>query len=187
MKRIKVKTQPELTRADVEALVKMICDCQNVANRMRLEMDRQIADVRSNYDAKIARVQELIEDNTESVVRWAELHRQEFGSSRSIEFLCAVVGFRLGQPKVEKTDRKATWADIAAAVAASELGELFTRVKPPELDKEALLKARNDLEAAWLRKHKLAIVQDEAFYIEPKADALEQGVSSVTSSTQGEA
>jgi hypothetical protein len=85
----------------------------------------------------------------------------------------ATFGYRAGQPHLEPRS-KMTWDKILTALLAAGK-KLYVRYKP-EVNREALLLAAKALEQkpeaqqAFLVEHGVKLVQDEDFYIEPKAD-----------------
>lgn len=166
-KRIKLIGASVATRADMEDLVGRIVELTILRDAHKVDMDDQIAGIRKSYETRLANAESEIERLTTIAKTWAENHPEEFGNKKSLEMVQAVVGFRTGTPKL-KTLAKWTWDKVKTALIERGMG--FVRTKT-EVDKDALLAKREQLgnELACVG---LKVVQDEAFYIEPKRELL---------------
>ena len=100
---------------------------------------------------------------------WAEQNPDEFISKKSIETLHGVIGFRTGTPKL-KTLRGYTWASVLNLV--EEFLPDYTRQKT-ELDKQRLIDHRNEIDDKDYQKCGMQVVQDEAFFVDPKEETSE--------------
>jgi phage host-nuclease inhibitor protein Gam len=175
MARIKKTTIEITTRQQAEEAVGAAGRTQNALNGMRLEMDRKIGSIREQYEGTLDRLQVDLERTVASLEAWASANQDEFPAGRkSIEFVHGTVGFRTGQPKL-KTARGSTWDKVAAKIEALGLDRYLRR--KTEVDREAIIAARDTLTAGEMLAMGVAVAQDETFYVEPKAEALEQGAT----------
>jgi phage host-nuclease inhibitor protein Gam len=165
----------EGSRQQAEEAVGTVGRTQNALNGMRLEMDRKIGAIREQYEGTLDRLQVDLERTVASLEAWASGNPDEFAAGRkSIEFVHGTVGFRTGQPKL-KTARGFTWDKVAAKINALGM-ERFLR-RRIEVDREAIIAQRDNLTAGAMLGMGVQIAQDETFYVEPKAEALEQGAT----------
>lgn len=175
MARIKKKTIEILTRQQAEEAVGLAGRTQNALNGMRVEMDRKLSAIREQYEGTLDRLQVDLERTVASLEAWALSNPDEFQAGRkSIEFVHGTVGFRTGQPKL-KAARGSTWEKVAAKIEALGLDRFLRR--KTEVDREAIIAARDTLTAGEMLAMGVAVAQDETFYVEPKAEALEQGAT----------
>ncbi len=168
----RLKTQGLIeTRADAERLSGEVVDHQIEANRLTVEMDAKISDIKKQYEGSIDSEKKMIESKTLILNMWAEQNPDEFNGKKSIDFVHAIIGFRTGQPKVEKR-KNITWAKIVEALQKLKWGKIYLREREPELDKEKLIADRKTLTVDQLNSVGLKITQDESFFIEPKTENL---------------
>ncbi len=156
------------TRADAERLLGELAAASAEQARLQAELDAELTTVRQRYEGNIDLLAKKIEGHTGLLQAWAEASPEEFGDKKSLELLHGRLGFRTGNPKL-KTLPGWTWDRVKALLLPASP---FLRVKT-EPDKEGLLAARqrNELDDGDLRALGLKVVQDEAFFIEPKVDA----------------
>ena len=176
MSRIKIVRSLLQSRAEAEHLVGEIVKLQLNLNDQKIAMDQELASVRQRYEGRLDSLNKTIDEKTTVAMAWAQEHPEEFGGKKSIDFVHAVIGFRLGQWKVEKVRKSWKWNDVVQALLGQEWGEAFIRTREPEVDKEGIIAARETLKADQLAAAGIAITQDEAFFIEPKVETLEKGV-----------
>lgn len=168
----RLKTQGLIeTRADAERLSGEVVDHQIEANRLTVEMDAKISDIKKQYEGSIDSEKKMIESKTLILNMWAEQNPDEFNGKKSIDFVHAVIGFRTGQPKVEKLKRL-TWAKVVQQMQKLTYGWDYLRERDPEVDKEKLIADRSKLTVDKLNKMGLKITQDETFFIAPKTEDL---------------
>lgn len=168
----RLKTQGLIeTRAEAERLSGEVVKHQLEANRLTVEMDSKIAEIKKQYEGVIDKEKKMIESKTLILNLWASQNPDEFGGKKSIDFVHAVIGFRTGQPKVEKL-KNLTWAKVVQQMQKLAWGRDYLRERDPEVDKEKLIADRNKLTAEKLNKMGLKITQDETFYVDPKTEEL---------------
>lgn len=103
----RLKTQGIIdTRADAERLSGEVVDHQLEANRLTVEMDGKISEIKKQYEGKIDSEKKMIESKSLILNLWASQNPEEFNGKKSIDFVHAIIGFRTGQPKVEKRKLK---------------------------------------------------------------------------------
>lgn len=176
MSRIKIVRSLLQSRAEAEHLVGEIVKLQLNLNAQKIEMDKELEAVRVRYETRLDTLQKTIDEKTTVAMAWAQEHPEEFGDKKSIDFVHATIGFRLGQWKVEKTKKSMKWTDVAKALLGLPWGKDFVRIAEPAVDKEGIIAARSTLKADQLASVGINIVQDESFYILPKVEDLEKGI-----------
>ncbi|MBN9691338.1 MAG: host-nuclease inhibitor Gam family protein [Verrucomicrobia bacterium] len=160
---IETKAQAEIVLGDIRELS---------IRKARLLADREEERQRIEESCKeaLAILDDEINTKSEALRTWAELNPEEFGKRRSLELTHGTVGWRIGMPKLVKKC-KAKWDDLVGVVDA-RLGSAFIRVKK-EVNREAILDARDTLDPVQVKACGLAIEQGDAFYVEPKMDQVE--------------
>lgn len=138
--------------------------CQNLTSKMDIEMTR----IREKYADQLAELSDVKERNFEIMQAFAVENKDElFSKKKSIESAHGVFGFRTGTPKL-KNLKGFTWA--AVTNLCKELLPQYIRTSE-ELAKDKLLADRENPEVAGLfPKIGVQVVQEEAFYVEPKKE-----------------
>lgn len=174
--RIKPTTSIEIaSRQDAEKTVGLVSRTPAALNELRIQMDRKIADIREQYEGTLDRLQVDLERHVAALEAWASANPDEFPAGRkSVEFVHGTIGFRTGQPRL-KPARGSTWDKVARKIEGLGLARFLRR--KVEVDREAIIGARDTLTAAEMLAMGVSVVQDETFFVEPKAEALEQGAS----------
>jgi len=165
------------TRAQAEATLGEIALLTIERNEQKLAMDRGITAIREAYETPISTLGKAIEEKTALLETWASANPDEFPPGRkSVEMVQGVIGYRTGMPKL-KTLLRWTWAKVLDAIKAAGITE-FVRVKE-EVDKEAILSAfaQERVTSADLKHFGVEVAQDEAFFVEPRLEALENRVT----------
>ena len=161
-------TAPSIqNRQQLDAVVENIVHLRQNRDELEGDQEREITAIRQKYRAPLAEVDRYLLLETTWVETWARENPDAFAERPSLACTHATIGFRISPPRVDRASRKWTWTDIAAKLGELAWGRHYLRQPAPEVNKEALLAARADLDAAELRKAGLKIVQDERFYISP--------------------
>lgn len=171
-KRIKVMVPVIKTREELERITGQITALKTFEAQTKASMDQRITEIRSEYETQLGEAAEEMETLVQSVRQWAEANQSEFAGKKSLDLVHGVIGFRTGTPKL-KTRKGWTWDKVLENLIA--LGRPvadFIRTKK-EVDKEAILAARDNMTPADLRNLGVDIVQDESFYVEPKLTEVE--------------
>ena len=139
-----------------------------VERAIKTDMDTELTRVRERYEADLGRIAETNQAKLKLAQDWCDTHPDSFPKGRrSLEPVHAVVGYRLGTPKV----RLLRGWKLAAVVAAVKrrLPE-YLRVKE-ELDKERILSEHKPGER--IESIGVEVMQEESFFVEPKLEELE--------------
>lgn len=176
-KRIKATLLKIEARRDAEQKTGAACALQNGVNELKVRMETELHEVRKRYEGAIDEQQQRLDQLVLSLEAWADKHPEEFPAGRKrIEFVHGWIGFRTGTPKVVKGRRHRTLQAVAEAMRALPWARKYVKQAAPAVNKEALIADRSKLTAGQLAELGLSIVQEETFYVEPKAEALEHGV-----------
>ena len=173
MKRIKLESPAIKTREEMERLVGEICALTIKHDDLKISMDTHLTEVRERYEKMFAEIQPALDAKMALAQDWAEAHPSEFGKGKSVEMVHGVVGWRTGTPKL-KTLSGWTWDRVMEALKSiPKFAARYIRRKD-EVNKEGLLADREALRPEDLRTIGVKVVQEEAFFIQPKREELQQ-------------
>lgn len=163
--RIRLTRSVVSTRADAEKVLGEIAADTADLNLLKASLDQELTTIRQKYEGRIDGLAKQIEQKSGLLQQWAEAAPEEFGGKKSIDFLHGRLGFRTGNPAL-KTLSGWTFKRVLEVIDRT-----FIRTKE-ELDKELVLAAhaRSELDDKALRSVGLRVVQDEAFFVEPKIE-----------------
>ena len=154
------------------------------------DLEKEKTALEQSYARRLDDLAQKIELSFAAVQNFCAQHRGEVldGKAKSFTTINATIGFRDTPPRVEKVRSRETWG----AVARRLLGLVFTRpeddaLEPAnrrplldcstfvreaalEVNKEALLSARQSLTADQLATMGLRFESEELFYIEPHSE-----------------
>jgi len=86
----------------------------------------------------------------------------------------AIVGFAIStKAKVAMANEGDNWESVALRLEGLSWGEAFVRYPDPEVDKDALIKERDNITAKQLEAAGIRIDQPEKFYVQPKSQVAE--------------
>lgn len=171
MKRIKSKSPVIKTREEIEALVGDIARLKTYQQQTTALMDERITEVRAEYEQQLGDAEAELAPMVEAVRTWAEANPEAFGKHKSLDLLHGVIGWRIGMPTL-KTLSGWTWDRVLEKLKTSYPGLTFIRTKE-EVDKASILAQRETLLDGDLRQMGVRVVQNEAFFIEPKLTEVE--------------
>lgn len=164
------------SREAMEAAVADIVQLKLQFAARNAAMEAEIAEVQKRHQDGILEVAKQIEVKEASVYTYCQRHRAElFVDKKSIDLLLAEVGFELTPHRVEKKS-KDTWPTIARRLESLDWGQQFVRDGDPEVNKQALLSARESLSEEQLKEAGIRFEQDENFFIRPKSQVADQTV-----------
>jgi len=169
--RIKLPTTI-ITRARAEEILGEIATLTIEQRAQKNELDRELTAAREKYEAPLTALGKQIEEKTALLESWASANPAEFPKQRkSIDLLHGTIGYRTGTPKL-KTLAKWTWDRVLEklrGLGAPVAG--FIRTKE-EVNKEAIIAAvtAGNMLVGEERQFGVAVVQDEAFFVEPKLE-----------------
>ncbi len=155
------------TRQQLDSVVENIVQLQLSRAELESEQEREIVAIRQRYRAPLAELDRYLLLETNWVETWAEAHPDAFSDRRTLSCTHATIGFRTSPPRLERVSRKWSWSDIAGRLAEVAWGRRYLRHPAPEVNKEAILSDRLDLDAGELRKTGLKILQENRFFIHP--------------------
>jgi phage host-nuclease inhibitor protein Gam len=150
-------------RNDAESAMNALALVANNRRKFIARSDAEKLAVDAKYQGNIASCDQTIEEIEAGLADWAEANPGEFGKEKSIKFPSGTIGWRKGQPKLERTSKAISWECCLESV--QNLLPNFIRQKP-EIDKEAIITQRADL-AQILPHCGLKVVQGEQFYAKP--------------------
>lgn len=138
---------------------------QNLTSKMDLEMTK----IREKYAERLAELNAGKEKSFEIIQAYAIENKDVlFVKKKSVESAHGTFGFRTGTPKL-KNLKGFTWA--AVTNLAKQFLPAYIRVSE-ELDKQSLLSDREKEDVAGkLSQIGVQVVQEEAFFVEPKKEA----------------
>jgi phage host-nuclease inhibitor protein Gam len=163
--RIRLTKTVVASRADAETLLGEIAAETASLNALKAALDSEVTAVRQKFEGQIDSAAKQLEQKSGLLQQWAESAPEEFDGKKSIDFLHGRIGFRTGNPAL-KTLSGWTFKRVLEVIERT-----FVRTKE-ELDKEAILSAhaRAELDDKSLRAVGLRVVQEEAFFVEPKLE-----------------
>lgn len=128
-------------------------------------MAAKIDEIRANYDAIFADIDDALGEAFADLEAWAALHPDEFAGRKSLELLHGIIGLRTNPPSL-KTLKGVRWQDVMTLLARHP-AYIRTILEP---DKEAILADRDGLGEAGLAALGLRVDQAEKFYVQPRAE-----------------
>jgi len=174
--RIKAAATVITSREEMERLVGQITQLKITEQTLTAEMNEKIAAVRGEYEADLGVVSKGITAKMALARDWAEANAGEFGKAKSIAMTHGDVGWRIGNPSL-KTLSGWTWARVLEKLQAGGVWLKYVRTTP-EVDKQQLLADRNEID---LKDVGCRVVQEEAFFIEPRIETPETRVQEAAS------
>ena len=154
-----------------EQAVEMARECALIKINERLltaKMDEQITAIRAQYQDSLSEAKQMKDEKLTMLEAWAEAHPEEFGKAKSLNLIHATIGWRTGQPQV-KTAKGWTWDRVLEKLESAITWAGFIRIKK-EVDKAAIIAARDQLLDGDLKAMGVKIVQEEPFFLEPKTE-----------------
>ncbi|HPA20929.1 MAG TPA: host-nuclease inhibitor Gam family protein [Verrucomicrobiae bacterium] len=164
--------------------------CRLLAERTERKalLDQEVIGVQARHAEDLNRLDMAIARHEQAVAVFCEIHRDEIfpEKRKSLDLPSAVVGFRINPPKVEKGRGmgKVPEKDLAVRLASVEIreggredgallfrGEDYVRFGDPGIDKAKLIADRDIIPAEAFSAAGISVVQEEEFFISPKAEA----------------
>ncbi len=168
-------------RHELDAVVENVVQLQLARAALERDQEQEIASIRQRFRGPLAELDRYLLLETTWVETWARTNAGAFpDEKRSLACTHATIGFRVSPPRVDRASRKWNWTDIAAKLGELAWGRRYLRQPAPEVNKEALLADRAELDAVELRKVGVKIVQEERFFIAP------HGPSTLPAGREGE-
>ena len=148
----------------------------------------KIAKLNSDFDESIQRDREELAMLEMSVQHFAVNHREKVfpGEKKSRDFSNATIGFRENPPSVGVRIKKDTFKAVALRLDALPWGAPYVEwTAAPK--KDVLLRDRANLSEEQLQAAGIRFEQEEVFYIDPSAEAIERSKTPVKQIEQGAA
>jgi phage host-nuclease inhibitor protein Gam len=173
----KFKSREEFI-ASVDAAARLTVEIRS----MEAARDRRVQQIQDEYAGALDVQESQLIAIVAQAEKFAEEHQCELmlGKARSAETALARYGFRVGMPQL-KTLAKWTWKKALREIQALNL-DCFVRSKP-ELDRAAIIGSTKEGQLCFasatigsipLSNFGMKVVQEEAFFIDPKVDGAEQ-------------
>lgn len=166
--RIKIAGPLLRSRAEMETCVGNIRALTIELKTLEAERNGRIKAIDDEYQERIQTLGEQTAMLFKSAEAWSEANPAKFGAVKSIDMVHGVVGFRVGQPQL-KTLPGWTFDRVLEKLKSVPVLRCFVREKL-EVDKQAIIAARGSLDEETLRGMGVRVVQDEAFFVEPKLE-----------------
>ncbi len=133
---------------------------QNVELQIPRKRDLKIIELRNKISAQSARLGE-----------WAKGDRKSWGEVKSVELRQGVVGFKVGNNRIELL-RGWTWESSLEKLRKAKKFLAYVRTSY-EVDRAKILSAARDeiLKPAALKRFGMEITRSESFYVVPKVEA----------------
>lgn len=165
-----------MTRAEAEALTGELVRTQLEKQKITAAMELRITTIRKEHEGRLDTLIAQESAKIAALREWAESNPQEFPKGeRSILFVHARIGLRTNPPKVEKVGKKLTWENVLDNMRRIARLRPFIRTPPEEINKQALIDARDQLAPDDLQSAGLRISQSETFFVEPVAEGADLG------------
>lgn len=164
------KTKPTTikTRDELENVLGEYAAAAIERAKLGATMDAKLNEIRAAYEERFAGLDETLEGLFADLEAWAALHRDEFADRRSLDLLHGTIGFRTGNPAV-KPLKGVKWEHVVDQLRAAHL-DAWLRAPDPEVNKEAVLAARETLGADRLAQLGMRVEQTERFFVDPKIE-----------------
>ena len=103
-------------RNDAEAAMNDLAAAANNRRKLAARMDAAILKIQDEAAPGLAECDGAIALHEEALEAWATANPAEFGKKKSLKFASGTIGFRDGQPRLEKTSKAITWERCLEAV-----------------------------------------------------------------------
>ena len=165
-KRYTRKISRLLTKKEVEKVMEGYAQLEVEKEVLQQNYEEELNKLKARFEPQIAALNEHMEDQADQLQYYAETHYQQFKKHRSMSTAFGNLGFRLCPPKVKILEGY----DLKEIVENVDQNKPELIVVKKSLNKEQILKHREEPEfIEMLHRLGLDVVQDESFFIEPKA------------------
>lgn len=157
-----------VSRDEAEAAFGVYAKTAATIDKRQAEIELACAKIREKYACELTQLQAERDTAFETLQSFAVENQGElFSKKKSLEMTHGVIGFRTGTPKL-KTLKGFTWASVLTLVKEFLPGYVRT---VEEVAKDKLLADRGEEDMAQsMAKCGVHVVQEEAFYVEPKKE-----------------
>lgn len=167
-KRQSKKVNLDVTQQQAEEALAEYAKATSKTDAINAKMEIEITKIREKNQKELSELATTKEANFAIIESFAMVNRDElFTKKKSLEMVHGLIGFRSGNPQL-KNRKGFTWAAVTELL--KQFLPEYTRTKT-EPDKEKLLADRDKLEvSAEFEKCGITVMQDEAFFVEPKKE-----------------
>lgn len=159
-----------MTIEDMEHTMREMALAAARMDEVQGRMNEELARVREQYEPEIAALRSTFDVHEETALEWAEAHKAEFATKRSVALVHGVIGFRTGNPSL-KTLKGVTWEAVLATLRNTM--PAYIR-KSEEVDKAGLLAAREEIGEENLKTVGLRVAQNDKPFAEPNIESVRQ-------------
>lgn len=186
-KRQKKRVISGVTREAADNAFAIFAKADASINKIQAEVELQCAKIREKWQEKLTQLTAERDEAFDTLQAFATENKDElFSKKKSLDMAHGVIGFRTGTPKL-KLLKGFTWAS-ALELVKTFLPSSYIR-KTEEVAKDKLLSDRDldevdvTVDGMILQKKTMAeamekcgiqVVQDEAFYVEPKKEDVDR-------------
>jgi phage host-nuclease inhibitor protein Gam len=173
-KRIKKNASTSCSIEQAQEASKTVAEKSNKLEKIEAKMNEELNKVKTRYSDEITEINEELVEPKAMLEVFANEQRGSWGEKKSFELVHTILGFRTGNPKVNK-QKQFTWDAVLDLLKKNKKFKQFIRVKE-EINKEAilLLNASEKKDKLLLKqlndKCYLFIDQTETFFITPKKE-----------------
>jgi phage host-nuclease inhibitor protein Gam len=141
---------------------------------LKTELETEIAKLQKTYAGRLGKLADDIAEVEGQIHGYCTRHRDTlFPEKKSRDSLSAVYGFELTPWRVETLTRKITWREVVRRMQVASWAKAYVRQPEPGVNKAALLEDRSKLSADDCATMGIEFVQEEQFFIRPKAEQAE--------------
>lgn len=170
-KRIKVNGPVIQTRAQAESILGEIRDLTIERAQQMATREAQLKEVEDEHKDSLAALGKRIQEASELLRGWAEANPSEFHGAKSVVLTHGTVGWRTGNPTLKPVSGF-TWDRVLEKIRGLVPYRRFIRTKE-EVDKAGILAERETLQPEDLRMMGVKVIQEEAFFVDPKIEETE--------------
>lgn len=171
-KRVTKVTYKDVTLEQAQQASEQFAVSFTKLSAVETKMNQLIDKVKSRYQDEITLLQEALRQPSEVLETYAKEQKPYWGKKKSLELLHTVIGFRTGNPKVEKK-KGFSWDAVRDLLKKYPKFDKFIR-KVEDVNKEAILAETDEKMLEDLKDRAFVFIdQDEKFYIQKKQEELE--------------
>lgn len=128
------------------------------------QMDQELNAVREKYASEVNDCDNVIAEKEKELKEFAKKNPQLFDGRKTYPLVHGTVGFRTGTPKVKFS---AGWNEESILDALSKTPLASYIVTMEKVDKEGIIRDRDNLKTEDLARVGMAVVQDEKIHVIP--------------------
>lgn len=173
----RIKPVEVLNREEAVELINDVARLEIERRQKMNELAKAIQEVQDKYGPEIVALRETIEGKMARITAYVDAHQEIMlaKGKKSGETALADFGYRVSNPTL-KTLKKWKWDDVLATMKMDDLmKENYLRYKE-EIRKDEIKAdfASGKITEEMLKTFGMQVVQDETFWLEPKADKAAQ-------------